>query len=110
LGNLYRLLSPYKNARSAIMYVGKDKELAVVFAYCHKTFYDDDYFNLQLDGLDENGYYQLTEINHTDDSPHQPFAEGGIFSGEFLMTHGITLFLHNLASSVVFKLTKVKNN
>ena len=35
-GNLYRLLSPYKNERTAMMYVSDDKNKAVVYSYLLK--------------------------------------------------------------------------
>ena len=70
-GDLYRLVSPYEcsDKYAANMYVGKDKDKAVMFAYCTG-------FNRRgilpvvvFDGLDAEKTYRITEINRNGGKP-----------------------------------------
>lgn len=104
-GDLYRLLSPYENQRTAMMYVTEDKEQAVVFSYLLKK---DIYANRQvlyLQGLDPKKEYVLTELNK--DPKHYSWLtdwEGKTYTGEYLMKYGIRFPMYNEFDSKVILL------
>ena len=63
-GDLYRLLSPYTNPRTAMMYVSEDQNDAVVFTYLlEKVINGGNNQVLYLKGLDPNKTYRLNELN-----------------------------------------------
>lgn len=104
-GDLYRLVSPYEcsDKYAANMYVGKDKDKAVMFAYCTG-------FNRRgilpvvvFDGLDAEKTYRITEINRNGGKPAF-WGDGMTFSGEYLMNAGIELRIARQFESAVFLL------
>ncbi len=105
-GDLYRLLSPYAGARTALMYVSENKDEAVVFSYLLKKAITGNTQPLILKGLDPNKMYKLTEVNK-DPKSYSWFSplEGKVYSGEYLMKYGIRFTLYNEYDSKVIKVT-----
>ncbi len=105
-GDLYRLLSPYTNPRTALMYVTENKNEAVVFAYLLKKSITGNNQPLVLNGLDPQKTYMVTEINK-DLRSYSWFAplEGKTFTGEFLMKYGLRFTMYNEYESKIIKLT-----
>ncbi len=105
-GDLYRLLSPYTNPRTAMMYVTDNKEEAVVFSYLlNKAIYGNTQA-LILRGLDPDKMYKLTEINK--DPDHYSWftdLDGKIYSGDFLMKYGLRFPMYNEFESKVIRLS-----
>lgn len=104
-GDLYRLLSPYTNKRTAMMYVSQNQNDAVVFAYLLKKSINGNTQPLILQGLDPNKMYKLAEINMEPDS-YSWFAplEGQVYSGEFLMKYGLRFTMYNEFDSKIIQL------
>ena len=105
-GDLYRLLSPYTNTRTALMYVDGNKNEAVVFAYLLKKTIAGNTQPLILNGLDPQKIYTVTEINK-DPKSYSWFSplEGKTFTGEFLMKYGLRFTMYNEYDSKIIKLT-----
>lgn len=105
-GDLYRLLSPYSNQRTAMMYVNEDKSDAVVFAYLlEKVINGGNNQVLYLKGLDPNRRYRLTELNK-DPSSYSWFSplEGKTYTGEYLMKYGVRFPMYNQYESKIIRL------
>lgn len=105
-GDLYRLLSPYKSERTAMMYVSEDKKEAVVFSYLlEKVINGGNRQVLYLNGLDANKMYTVTEINKQPGSYSwfQPL-DGKTFSGEYLMKYGLRFNMYNQYESKIIRL------
>ncbi|MFA5329851.1 MAG: alpha-galactosidase [Prolixibacteraceae bacterium] len=104
-GNLYRLLSPYQNERTAMMYVSEDKEEAVVFSYLLKKSINGNTQPLIMNGLDEKKMYKVTEINKDPNSYSWVTPlEGKVFSGDFLMKYGLRFTMYNEFDSKIIGL------
>lgn len=88
-GDLYRLMSPYENARASLMYVepGK-KSKAVLFIYQVKD--SEDACVIRPEGLNPGKQYRVEEVNI--DSPEKAACRenGKILSGKELMGNGLT--------------------
>lgn len=106
LGDLYRLISPYgDNGWSSHMYVSKDKDQAVFFAYSLKYHGRTTFFETKLKGLDPAKKYKVKEINMT--SGYSAFwGDGQTFSGEYLMKAGVNLTIGNTYESTVLLITE----
>ena len=104
-GDLYRLLSPYENTRTAMMYVTEDMNQAVVFTYLLKKTINGEKTPLLLKGLDPDKKYQLTEINK-DEKRYSWFKplEGKVFSGDYLMKYGLRFTMYDEFDSKVIML------
>lgn len=88
-GDLYRLSSPYESSLTSLMYVDELKSKAVVFTYLTRRLFGDFFPNIRLRGLDANKKYKISEINLAKESKSKFTTEESVFSGEFLMAHGI---------------------
>jgi len=109
LGDLYRLSSPYRNNRTAYMYVNDDKSEAVVFNFLIRKEVYPKPITILLQGLDPNKQYKLTEINKDpDDWSRFTKYEGKTFSGEYLMTVGLNFAMYNEYESLVIRLNDVR--
>lgn len=113
-GDLYRLLSPYagdpavyNGDRAALAYVSEDKSRAVVFAYQIKKSITGNRVTLRLKGLEPGAQYVLKERNKGSYSRIATY-EGQQFSGEYLMTQGVSFDLYNDYESAVFELARVE--
>ncbi len=104
-GDLYRLLSPYKSRRTAMMYVTEDQNKAVVFSYLLKKTINGERTPLVLQGLDPDKHYTLKEINK-DPKQYSWFSplEGKTFSGDYLMKYGLRFTMYNEYDSKVILL------
>ncbi|MFV0468601.1 MAG: alpha-galactosidase [Dysgonomonas sp.] len=103
-GDLYRLLSPYTgNGWSSLMYVSKDKTEAAFFAFSLKYHNRTSFFQTNLNGLDPNKDYLVTEINMQNGNTKYA-GNGKLFKGDFLMKSGINLNITNPFESVVLLL------
>lgn len=107
-GDLYRLLSPYENNRTAYMYVSADKNEAIVFNFLVRKNIKSDKQTIYLQGLDPNKTYTLKEINKEADWSRSAAYEGKKFSGEYLMTVGVTFPMYNEYESVVLQINSVR--
>lgn len=104
-GDLYRLLSPYDGARTALMYASEDSTRAVVFSYLLQKSINGDESVLRLRGLKPAARYRLTELNKGDHSRLGDW-EGKTFTGDFLMKAGVLFGMYNEYESAVFELTE----
>lgn len=91
-GDMYRLVSPYGNNHTSTMYVGKDKKRAVVFAFDVHPRYAEKTLPVRLQGLDAHKMYRVKEINMMPGTNSSLSGNDKRFSGDFLMTVGLSLF------------------
>lgn len=104
-GDLYRLVSPYKNDHAALMFVSADRRKAVVCVYgMARLAMQGNPAPLHLRGLYPNLRYRITEINKAAESHIGPL-EGKAFGGDALMTQGLPFTLGNEDDSLVLELT-----
>jgi alpha-galactosidase len=109
MGDLYRILSPYKNNRTAYMYVNEAQNEAVVFNFLVRKEVYPKPSTIVLQGLDPEKTYKLTEINKDpDDWSRFTKYDNKVFSGNYLMTVGLNFAMYNEMESLVFKLSEVK--
>lgn len=104
-GDLYRLISPYKENRAALMYVDQKKDNAVVFSYTMHNRYNEEFNNIRLQGLDPNKMYRVTEVNLLPGTKSKCPENGKSLSGDFLMKSGIKASSLTQLTSKVFILT-----
>lgn len=107
-GDLYRLLSPYENERTAMMYVSEDKKDAVVFTYLlEKVINGGNNQVLYLKGLDPNKRYRLNELNKAPNT-YSWFTplEGKSYTGAYLMEYGLRFPMYNQFESKIIRLTE----
>src|SRR5690606_14896247 len=96
MGDLYRILSPYKHNRTVYMYVNEDKSEAVVFNFLIRKEVYPKTPTIVLQGLDPKKQYVLKEINKDpDDWSRFSKYERKTFSGEYLMTVGLHFAMYN---------------
>lgn len=87
-GDIYRLISPYEGKDCAsLMYVSEDKSEAVFYWYKLTYLHSQKNPRFRMQGLDPDRMYLVTELNRIDNNP-LPY-EGKLFSGRFLMEHGL---------------------
>lgn len=109
MGDLYRILSPYKHNRTVYMYVNEDKSEAVVFNFLIRKEVYPKPPTIFLQGLDPKKQYVLKEINKDpDDWSRFSKYERKTFSGEYLMTVGLHFAMYNEYESLVIQLNEVK--
>lgn len=106
-GNLYRLVSPYKEDRAVLMYVQPDQSKAVLFAYNLHISPRKQFHRVYLQGLDEGKKYRIQEINLPVGKKSSFSEDGKVFSGEQLMQIGVNVSSNRSLSSAVFELTEV---
>lgn len=105
MGDLYRLLSPYKNNRTAFMYVSEDKNEAIVFNFLVRKEIKTNTQSIYLQGLDPNKVYTMKEINReSPDWSRFSAYEDQSFTGDYLMKVGLTFAMYNEYESVVIRL------
>ncbi len=88
-GDLYRLVSPYENNRSVLMYASKNKGSAVLFAYNTYLRHLETVEPVKLEGLDAQKRYKIKEINLLPNAKSALVANDQVYSGEYLMKVGI---------------------
>lgn len=104
-GDMYRLVSPYTGPHTSTMFVGKDKQKAVVFSFDIYPRYGDRRHNVCLEGLDANRQYKVSEINMMPNASSSLNGNDRTYSGDYLMTVGLDLFTGNKLYSRVIEVT-----
>lgn len=106
-GDLYRILSPYTNNRAVWMNVSQDKKEAIVFNFLVRKEIKSNTQTIILKGLDKDKMYTIKEINKESDWSRSEAYEGKEFSGEYLMSIGLTFPMYNEYESVVLEINQV---
>lgn len=102
-GDLYRLASPYDgNGWASLMYTSKDKKRAVLYVYSLKYHVNDRYVS-RLEGLDPDRRYKITELNKVNNKKSF-YGNNAVFSGDFLMKHGMLFNISKPYESAIFLL------
>lgn len=104
-GDLYRLVSPYGSNHTSSMYVGKDKNKAVVFAFDIHPRYAEKTLPVRLQGLDADKMYRVKEINLLPGKNSSLNKNDKVFSGEYLMNVGLNLFTGQQLNSRIIEVT-----
>lgn len=104
-GDLYRLVSPYSGNHTSSMYVTKNKDKAVVFAFDIHPRYGEKLLPVRLNGLDANRMYRISEINLMPNNHSALNGNDLLFSGEYLMTVGLDLFTGKQLHSRIIEVT-----
>lgn len=99
-GDRYGLVSPYSGEHTATMYADKSKQRAVLFTFDIYPRYNEYRSNVALRGLDVNRRYVVKEINRQG----QDDRNVGIYSGDFLMNIGLSVFTGSKMNSRVFEI------
>ncbi len=106
-GDLYRLVSPFKENRAVLMYVNEQKNKAVLFAYNLQT-QRQNFESVKLQGLDDNKNYKIEETNLYPGVKGSCAENGKIFSGEYLMKIGLNVSSNNSLTSSVIEISEFK--
>ena len=107
-GDLYRLISPYEEERSVLMYISQDKSRSLLFSYALHPRFSTRFSPVRLNGLDPNKSYKLNEINKMPGIRSFFPSEGKTFSGDYLMKIGVSLPNNNELTSAVIEITEAK--
>jgi alpha-galactosidase len=107
-GDLYRLISPYEEERSVLMYISQDKTRSLLFSYALHPRFSTRFSPARLNGLDPNKSYKLNEINKMPGIRSFFPSEGKTFSGDYLMKIGVSLPNNNELTSAVIEITEAK--
>jgi alpha-galactosidase len=110
-GDLYRLISPYKENRAALMYVNQEKTQAVLFSYTLNTRYGETINRVRLQGLDTSRTYTVKEINVSNEGRSfmgmRGMTENGrSYTGDYLMNVGLNAGSGTPLTSVVYEITE----
>ena len=110
-GDLYRLISPYKENRAALMYVNQEKTKAVLFSYTLNTRYGETINRVRLQGLDPSRTYTVKEINVSNEGRSfmgmRGMTENGrSYTGDYLMNVGLNAGSGTPLTSVVYEITE----
>jgi alpha-galactosidase len=100
-GKLYRLSSPMASDFSAMQYISRDNQQAVVFAFLHSQQFGRSMPLLHLEGLVEDAIYSVTTMNDKLQEQTQKL------SGAYLMHHGIQLRLRGDYDATAIKFDRV---
>ena len=99
-GTLHRLVSPFKENRSALQYVAEDQSSAVVFCYnmaqylSGSTDQTQDANVLTLRGLNPDASYKIPQLNNE------------VFKGDFLMNVGVMWPVKGAYKSMILQIQK----
>lgn len=104
-GNQYRLVSPYNNNHTAVMYVDENQNKAVLYAYDIHPRYQEKLFPVKLQGLDNRKMYKVEEINLMPGTKSELKANGKVYSGDYLMKVGLDAFGIKATNSKVIEIT-----
>lgn len=104
-GDLYRLVSPYETDHASLMYVGKDKSEAVLYAFDIHPRFGEKLFSVELQGSDPRKNYRVEEINRMPGEKSGFSQAGKTFSGDYLMKVGLLVLTGNFASSRILEIT-----
>ena len=96
-----------KENHVAVMYVGKDRGKAVLYAYDIHPRYQEKLLPVKMKGLDTAKRYKVEEINLMPGSKSRLSVNGKVLSGDYLMKAGIEVFTAGQCRSRVVELTEV---
>ena len=86
------------------MYALEDKSHAVVYSYLMAKALNGDHQVLYLKGLDPDKQYRLHELNKIPNRWSRfDSLEEKVFSGDFLMNHGVAFYMSDEYESLVFE-------
>jgi alpha-galactosidase len=106
-GDLYRLISPYKESRAVLMYVNNAKTKAVLFAYTLNSRFGESFNRVRIQGLDPAKTYKIQEINiPTDGRRYGPSENGKTYTGYYLMKIGLNAGSSAPLTSTVYEITE----
>ncbi|MCF2446918.1 alpha-galactosidase [Dyadobacter sp. CY345] len=106
-GDLFRLIDPKKNEYAALMYAGKSKSKAVLFAYLvGNRNGDGSETPIRLEGLDASKNYRVKELNLYPETK-SAIKDDQIYSGEYLMTAGFNPVVNARRTSVVIEIEAI---
>ena len=105
-GDLYRLVSPYKEKRAVLMYVNEQKSKAVLFAYNLET-QRQNFESVKLQGLDGSKSYKIDETNLYAGVKGSCSENGQTFSGDYLMKIGLNVSSNKSLTSCVIEITQI---
>lgn len=100
-GDQYRLLSPFKDGRTAWLFVDDAKERAVAFYYKHASIAQEAFVQLKLDGLNPDASYRVEmsefsrgwhgeALNNAEPNGGE-LPDGGVYGGDELMCVGLPI-------------------
>lgn len=103
-GDLYRLVSPYRENRAVLMYVSENKNKAVLFSYTMNSRFGETLNKVKLEGLNPQKNYKINEINVVG---KPSFGDNGkTFSGDYLMNEGLNVTTGKPLTSMVLEITE----
>jgi alpha-galactosidase len=104
-GDLYRIISPYKENRAVLMYVNEQKSKAVLYSYTLNSRYGEGFTKVRLEGLNPDKNYKVEEVNLM---PKPSFSDNGkTFSGEYLMKEGLNVTNGKPLTSMILEITEL---
>ena len=103
-GDLYRLVSPYENPRSALNYVSADRRRAVLFVYQIGPGNGE---AVKLRGLDPQRRYLIEEVNLLEGTTSKLALNGQTVDGATLMRDGLVPPCDREFDSSVIELVEV---
>ena len=110
-GDLYRLVSPYKENRAVLMYVSCGQSRAVLFGYTLNSTYGETFNRVKLQGLDPLKTYKVQEINPSNEGGRGMRRGPGFsisgrnYTGDYLMNVGLNIGSGTPLTSVVYEIT-----
>ncbi len=106
-GDLYRLISPYKENRAVLMYVSSSKDKAVLFSYTLNARYGETFNKVKLEGLDPARTYKIKEINVSYEGRRFGRSENGkSYTGDYLMKQGLNVGSGSPLTSTVYEISE----
>ncbi|MBS1669095.1 MAG: alpha-galactosidase [Bacteroidetes bacterium] len=107
-GDMYRLVNPYVNDFSSLMYVNADKSKAILFNYLinYRQEMGTNERPIILNGLSPTKKYSVKEINLYPGTT-STIPSDKIYTGEFLMKLGINADINLGRTSVVLEIEEV---
>lgn len=103
-GDQYRLVSPYSGNHTSTMYVDKSQTKAVVFAFDVYPRYAEKQTPVRLQGLNANKMYRVSEICLMPGEKSSLKGNGMLYSGEYLMNTGLSIFTGGKLNSRIIEL------
>ncbi|MDU1905853.1 MAG: alpha-galactosidase [Dysgonomonas sp.] len=104
-GDMYRLVSPYEENHTSVMYVDENKSKAVLYAYDIFPRYGEKLLKVKMQGLDPAKKYKVEEISLMPNTESRLSSNGKIYSGDYLMKIGLDVFTGAKLNSRVIELT-----
>ncbi|MCD7931448.1 MAG: GH36 C-terminal domain-containing protein [Tannerellaceae bacterium] len=86
------------------MYVAQDKSEAIVFNFLVRKEIKSNTRTIYLQGLDPEQQYSVEEVNRVSSWSRSAAYKDKLFSGEYLMTVGMTFPMYNEYESVVLRI------